>query len=195
MYILAVFQSYYDFEMDFDLHWKEWFLNNEDTVEPQTRFAVTFMFDICVDYSYLILATKDPTNVFLWSIVNTRFLLAYLSTRDSIEESTLRNYYQSSHLSGFWFYSTKITQFFCLIAQWRFLKINRQNSACPYTFGIALLTFFVLKFLANSNLPSDKRANIYGKIRQPSILADLVFMFIITLLAGFNDNAPVIYFG
>lgn len=194
MLILAFFKSYHDFEFDFGTSWQEWFMNNEGSTSLNTRFLVSFGSELFLQSSFFILAARNPTNMYLWIIFNSRLVQNYLSVRGDEEETAVRRHHANGSVSGWWFYLTSFLKLVCYTNIWRFISKPDRVTTCKY--GIALfavlhLASFVLQFLANKDWPSDKRNGIHAHIRQAGRLADLLCLASMTALCDMKfGNAP-----
>jgi len=198
--LLALFKSYDDFDFDFDLDWKTWFMNPIDTTSMNTRFLCTFGSEMFLQTSFFVLAARNPNNIYLWIIFNSRFVQNYLSYRaGDQEELSLRRHYTSTSLSGWFFYSNQVFKAFAFTNIWRFIsKIDRVTSC---KFGIAAfaglqLASFLFSYMANKDFPSEKRNGIHGKIRHADRLADICGLAAMTALCEFNfGNVPYVVLG
>lgn len=197
--VLALFKSYDDFDFDFDLDWKTWFMNPADTTSLTTRFLCTFGSDMFLQTAFFVLAARNPSNVYLWVVFNSRFIQNYLSYRAETEETSVRRHYTGTNLSGWYFYSTQIFKTFAFTNIWRFVSKIERVTSCKYGIaafaGLQLLSF-ILSFSANRDYPSEKRNGIHGKIRHADRLADICALAAMTALCEFSfGNAPYVVLG
>lgn len=194
MLVLAFFKSYHDFEFDFATSWQTWFMNTEGSTSLSTRFLVSFGSELFLQTSFFVLAARNPTNMYLWVIFNTRLVQNYLSVRGEEEETAVRRHHANGSVSGWWFYLTSFLKLVCYTNIWRFISKPERLTTCKYgitAFAVLQLASFVLQFLANKDWPSDKRNGIHAHIRQAGRLADLLCLASMTALCDLKfGNAP-----
>lgn len=173
--VLAFFKAYQDFDFDLDINWKSWFMNTEDTTSPQTRFLVNFCSELFIQTSFLVLATRNPTTMYLWIIFNTRFVLSWLATRGDTEELSVRRLFQGNNVSGFHFYTCAVFKVFCYTNMWRFISKPERLTTNPYRLAIFALcqgSGFLFSLLSTKDYPSDKRNGLHSVIRQTERLSE-----------------------
>lgn len=202
--LLAAFQAYSDHDFDVTTKFQDWFLNADSSTNLKTRFVYTYGFEMASHLAFLVLAVKNPTNKWLWLLVNTNFVQGFLATRStespndgqSAEATTIRRFYQGTLISGFWFYFMQIYKLFTVMSFWRFINKTKTMTSCQYqlyAFAVVLMISNILKFQAGANYPSEKRFGIHGKIRNAGRLAEILYVASLVLLCDFKfGNAPLV---
>jgi hypothetical protein len=203
--LLATFKSYQDHKFQMLTDWRTWFLNDESTTTYCSRFNVSFGLEMFEQIAYLILAIKNPTNKYLWLLVNANFVLGFLTTRScdskadksqTTEGISVKRHYQSTLHSGFWFYFFNIFKLFTYMSFWRFISKVKTMTDCQWHLG-AFPVFVSLtclrRYQSRTNFPSEKRVGIHGKIRNSERLADILHVMTLLLLCNFSfGNAPLV---
>merc|ERR1712174_174712 len=77
--LLAAFQAYSDHDFDVTTKFQDWFLNSDGTTGLKTRFVYTYGFEMASHLAFLVLAVKNPTNRWLWLLVNANFFARVFS--------------------------------------------------------------------------------------------------------------------
>lgn len=199
MLVLALFKSYDDFEFDFDLDWKSWFLNADDSTSLATRFLCQFGSDMFLQTCFFVLAARNPTNIYLWVIFNARFVQNYLQFRSTDQEESSLKRYHAGNVSGFFYYMNQVGKVFAFTNIWRFISKIERVTSCKYSIALFAglqLASFVLTYLSNKDWPNEKRRGIHAKIRHADRLSDICSLASMTALCEFTfGNVPYVVLG
>lgn len=202
--LLATIKSYHDYDFEFGRKWQSWFLNDEVSTSFTSRFNVSFGFEMFSQIAYLVLAVKNPSNKYLWLLVNANFIQGFLATRSvemksdgqTAEGLSVRRHYQGTLISGFWFYYYHIFKLFTIMSFWRFINKPKTMTSNPYQLGafvVLLVSSHILKYFASRDFPSEKRFGIHGKIRNSERLSEIVHVASLLCLCNFKfGNAPIV---